>query len=72
MVVVGIGESMNFGHEQLDVSESENGKGMLIRSVSMLTKLGRREYGVKEDLPHYGAYDHDNDNEFQPSHATDG
>lgn len=48
----------------LDVSESSNGKMMLIRIVSMLTKLGKRENIVREDSSSYGDYEYDNDNEF--------
>ena len=34
---------------------------MLIRIVSMLTKLGRRDGCVKESPGEYGGYDYDND-----------
>jgi hypothetical protein len=44
--------------------QSEKGKGMLIRIVSMLTKLGRREHELREDALSYGDYDNDNDNEI--------
>jgi hypothetical protein len=55
---------MKFGHEQLNVAESSNGKMMLIRIVSMLTKLGKREHNVREDSSSYSDYEYDNDNEF--------
>ncbi|MCH8218834.1 MAG: four helix bundle protein [Planctomycetes bacterium] len=47
--------------EVLDCSESKDGKAMLIRIVSMLTKLGRRDGCVKESPGEYGGYDYDND-----------
>ncbi|MBW1785744.1 MAG: hypothetical protein JRK53_03870 [Deltaproteobacteria bacterium] len=46
-----------------------NGKAMLIRIVSMLTKLGGREYAVRESWAPYGDYDNDDDNDdskFKP------
>ncbi len=48
--------------------ENDEGKTMLVRIVSMLTRLGRRQYSVNEELIDYGHYDndHDNDNESQP------
>jgi len=40
---------------------------MLIRIVSMLTKLGEREYSVRESWVPYGDYDNDNDDsQFKP------
>ena len=49
----------------LSVDESMAGKEMLVRIVSMLTRLGRREHGVREAPSVYGDYDyeHDNDND---------
>ena len=49
--------------EVLDAQESSNGKVMLIRIVSMLTKLGGREYAVRESWVPYGDYDNDNDHD---------
>ena len=49
--------------EVIENKENENWKAMLIRIVSMLTKLGRREYGVNEDETGYGDYDNDHDND---------
>ena len=57
-----------------DVIETQDdtyGKEMLVRIVSMLTKLGRHNNGVREDVFSYGDYDddcdgdndNDNDNE---------
>ncbi|MBW1786829.1 MAG: four helix bundle protein, partial [Deltaproteobacteria bacterium] len=51
--------------EVLDAQESSNGKAMLIRIVSMLTKLGGREYAVRESWVPYGDYDNDNDNDHE-------
>jgi hypothetical protein len=34
---------------------------MLIRIVSMLTKLGRREHELRKDALSYGDYDNDNE-----------
>jgi hypothetical protein len=57
---------------------------MLLRIVSMLTKLAQRGHELREESAVYGDYEHDydydndndNDNEedekSQPSHATDG
>ncbi len=36
--------------EVLDVSDSEKGKRLLVRIVSMLTKLGKREYSARERI----------------------
>ena len=36
---------------------------MLIRIVSMLTKLGRRNHEVRENPVPYGNFDNDNDND---------
>ena len=53
----------------ISASEGEESKAMLIRIVSMLTKLGRRESTVNEDQAGYGSdlidndYDHDNDHD---------
>ena len=43
--------------EVLDGSESKDGKAMLIRIVSMLTELGRRDGCVRESPGEYGGYD---------------
>jgi four helix bundle protein len=58
------------------------GKTMLLRIVSMLTKLAQRSHELREESAVYGDYDYDNDNgndndneedeKSQPSHATDG
>lgn len=53
---------------------------MLLRVVSMLTKLRRRNHELLEERAVHGDYDsdddYDNDNEedgkTQPEHATDG
>ena len=52
--------------EVLDSLESENGKRSFVWIVSMLTKLGKREYSVREDMTMYGDSDsdHDNDNDI--------
>jgi four helix bundle protein len=56
----------------LAANDSEVGKAMLVRIVSMLTKLGKRDYGVREDLAPYGDlehdHDHDNDNDNDHGH----
>ena len=46
-------------------SENEEGKAMLFRIVSMLTKLGKRDYGVREEAAPYDDHDHDNDNDLR-------
>ena len=47
----------------LEASENGIGKAMLVRIVSMLTKLGRRKHGVREDVFSYGDYDNEDDND---------
>jgi hypothetical protein len=39
------------------------GKAMLTRIVSMLTKLGQRSHEVRENSGRYDSFDNDNDNE---------
>jgi len=39
------------------------GKTMLLRIVSMLTKLARRDHELREEPARYGVDDYDNDNE---------
>ncbi len=54
------------------------GKTMLLRIVSMLTKLAQRGHELREEPAVYSDYDNDNDNDneedekSQPSHAADG
>ena len=47
----------------LNAAENAEGKTMLIRIVSMLTKLGRRNHEMRETSAFYGDYDNDNDND---------
>jgi four helix bundle protein len=57
----------------IDLSKNREGKNMILRIVSMLTKLGRREYRGREDSVEYGVegggndkdndYDYDNDDD---------
>ena len=58
------------------VSHELNGQGktMLLRVVSMLTKLGRRNHELREERAFYDDYDSDNeeDGKAQSEHATDG
>jgi hypothetical protein len=46
-----------------NIDEPFQGKTMLIRIVSMLTKLGRRNHEVRENPVPYGNFDYDNDND---------
>ena len=57
--------------EVLDGSESKDGKAMLIRIVSMLTKLGRRDGCVRESPGEYGGYDYDNDYDNENGRDSD-
>ncbi len=49
--------------EVLTADQNAQGKAMLVRIVSMLTKLGRRNHEVREYPRRYENSDHDNDNE---------
>ncbi len=49
--------------EVLTADRNEQGKTMLIRIVSMLTKLGRRNREVREYPGRYENSDYDNDND---------
>jgi four helix bundle protein len=49
--------------EVLTTAQNTQGKTMLIRIVSMLTKLGRRNHEVRENPVPYGNFDYDNDND---------
>ena len=44
---------------------------MLIRIVSMLTKLGRRDGRVRESPGEYGGYDYDNDYDNENGRDSD-
>jgi four helix bundle protein len=48
--------------------ENHKGKAMLVRIVSMLTKLGRYKSRMREDPALYGHCDYDNDYEEKPRH----
>jgi four helix bundle protein len=48
----------------LSVAPHVQGKTMLTRIVSMLTKLGRRSHEVREVTVSYSGFDYDNDNEW--------
>ena len=47
----------------LSPERSRQGKTMLLRIVSMLTKLGRRNHELREEPAVYGDHDYDNDND---------
>ncbi|HDR15202.1 MAG TPA: four helix bundle protein [Desulfobacteraceae bacterium] len=47
----------------LNDDENHKGKAMLVRIVSMLTKLGRYKPRMREDPAPYGRCDYDNDND---------
>jgi four helix bundle protein len=47
----------------LTAAENAQGKTMLMRIVSMLTKLGQRNSEVREEFGWYDGVDYDNDNE---------
>jgi hypothetical protein len=49
--------------EVLTTAQNTQGKTMLIRIVSMLTKLGRRNHEVRENPVPYGKFDYENDND---------
>ena len=52
--------------------ENQEGKEMLMRIVSMLTKLGRHERGVREDSAPYNVCDYDNDNDNEKKRREEG
>ena len=49
--------------QMLNPEQSRQGKRMLLRIVSMLTKLGRRDHELREESAAYGDHDYDNDND---------
>jgi four helix bundle protein len=49
--------------EVVTAAQSAQGKTMLIRIVSMLTKLGQRNDEVRESAGGYDEFDYDNDND---------
>ena len=49
--------------EALSAAQNAQGKTMLTRIVSMLTKLGRRNHEVRENPVPYGSFDFDYDND---------
>ena len=49
--------------EVLTPEQNTEGKAMLMRIVSMLTRLGQRYHETREDSVAYGDYDHDYDND---------
>ena len=54
----------------LTADQNAQGKAILVRIVSMLIKLGRRNHEVREDSVHYEHCDYDNDNDNDDSDAT--
>jgi four helix bundle protein len=42
---------------------NQHGKQMLVRIVSMLTKLGQAAHGLRESTAAYGSFDDDNDHD---------
>jgi four helix bundle protein len=57
--------------DTLDQKENEEGKKMLFRIVSMLTKLGKRTISVREDSVPYGNIEVDYDNENDSDNETE-
>ena len=51
--------------QALAADQNTQGKGMLIRIVSMLTKLGQRRHEVREGAGGFGNFDYDNDNDSE-------
>ena len=49
--------------QTLTAAQNAQGKTMLTRIVSTLTKLGRHRHEVRENSVFYGDFDYDNDNE---------
>jgi hypothetical protein len=49
--------------EVLAAAQDAQGKAMLTRTVSMLTKLGQRNHEVRENSGPYDSFDNDNDND---------
>jgi hypothetical protein len=49
--------------EGLAAAQNAQGKTMLTRIVSMLTKLGQRNHEVRENFGRYDGFDNDNDND---------
>jgi hypothetical protein len=47
----------------LSPEQNGRGKAMLLRIVSMLTQLGRRDHELREGPAVYGDYDNDNEGE---------
>ncbi len=45
----------------LSAEKSDRGKTMLVRIVSMLTKLSRCSHELREESTRYGDHDYDND-----------
>jgi four helix bundle protein len=58
--------------EVLAVAQDKQGKTMLIRIVSMLTQLGRREHEIRETSVFDGDDDDDNDNDNDNATSTRG
>lgn len=52
--------------------QNSNGKDMLFRIVSMLTKLGGRNYELREEERRYGSCDGDYDNDFDNDNDNAG
>ena len=61
------GRDMGLGHEKkvLDKTESRNRKDELDRMATMLSRLGEREYQVREEQASY-SIDFDPDSDFDP------
>jgi hypothetical protein len=47
----------------LAAAQNAQGKAMLTRIISVLTKLRQRHHAVRENLGPYDSFDNDNDNE---------
>lgn len=56
--------------EVISGAESEEGKRVLLRIVSMLTKLGKRDSQIHEDPVPFGDYDDDYDNDEDSGYRT--
>ena len=54
----------------LSPEQNGRGKAMLLRIVSMRTKLGRRNHELREEPARYGDHDYDNDNENEEDRGS--
>ncbi|QVL49256.1 MAG: four helix bundle protein [Thiocapsa sp.] len=57
--------------QALTADQNTQGKAMLTRIVSMLTKLGQRNHEMREDFGVYSDFDYDNDNDNDIDNVKD-